>query len=56
MKDQLDNIKKAYDLTVEQYRKSINPFDDLPYDIKNSLFYKSLTTDKLSIKQPALPI
>jgi len=30
MKNQFDTIKKAYDLTVEQYHMGINPFDDVP--------------------------
>jgi len=36
----LDKIKKAYDLTVEQYQDNINPIDLLPDDFKNSLKFK----------------
>jgi SAM-dependent methyltransferase len=46
MDGQLDMIRKAYDLTVEQYRQEINPLDDVPEEIKNSPFYLSLITDK----------
>jgi SAM-dependent methyltransferase len=53
MKNQLDAIKKAYDLTVEQYRMGINPLDDVPDDIKNSPFYKSLTVDKSALDSSA---
>ena len=42
MRRQLDRIRNAYDLTVEQYRRGINPYDDVPADIKESAFYKSL--------------
>jgi SAM-dependent methyltransferase len=53
MEKQLDAIKKAYDLTVEQYRMGINPLDDVPDDIKNSPFYKSLSVDKLALSSGA---
>jgi SAM-dependent methyltransferase len=56
MKNQLDTIKKAYDLTVEQYRMGINPFDDVPDDIKNSPFFKSLTVDGSALDSSATDI
>ncbi len=34
--EELERIRKAYDLTVEQYNKGIEPFDTLPEDFKNS--------------------
>ena len=46
MDRQLDRIRKAYDLTVEQYRKGINPLDALPEEIKNSPGYQALMADK----------
>ena len=30
--EELERIRKAYDLTVEQYNKGIEPFDTLPED------------------------
>lgn len=45
MNKQLDRIQKAYDLTVEQHENGINPLDDVPQDIKNSPFYKSLMVE-----------
>ena len=53
MKNQLETIKKAYDLTVEQYRMGINPLDDVPNDIKNSPFFKSLALDELVLSSGA---
>lgn len=46
MDEQLDTVRKAYDLTVEQYNKGINPLDNIPEEIENSPFYKSLAKDK----------
>ncbi len=45
MSRQLERISKAYDLTVEQYRKGINPYENIPEEIKNSPFYKSLVSE-----------
>lgn len=45
MDKQLDKIRKAYDLTVEQYKSGINPLDNIPEEIKNSPFFKSLSGD-----------
>lgn len=45
MHRQLDRIRKAYDLTVEQYKKGINPLSNVPEEIKNSPFYQSLMMD-----------
>ena len=42
MQRQLDKIRKAYDLTVEQYKKGINPSDAIPEEFRNSPGYKSL--------------
>ena len=39
----LEKIRKAYDMTVEQYRKGIDPNQNIPIKIKNTPFYKSLT-------------
>lgn len=45
MDEQLDRVRRAYDLTVEQYRNSINPLDSVPEAIKNTDFYKSLASE-----------
>ena len=45
MDSQLDRVCRAYDLTVEQHRKGVNPLDDIPQDIRDSPFYQSLTGD-----------
>jgi len=42
---QLERIREAYDLTVEQYWQGINPVDSIPQDIKNTPFYESLIAD-----------
>jgi ubiquinone/menaquinone biosynthesis C-methylase UbiE len=42
---QLERIRQAYDLTVKQYRLGTDPHQDIPEDIKNSVFYKSLLAD-----------
>jgi ubiquinone/menaquinone biosynthesis C-methylase UbiE len=42
----LEKIQEAYDLTVEQYRKGIDPLHDVPEKIRNSPFFKSLAADK----------
>ena len=42
----LDRIRQAYDLTVEQYVKGVNTYADIPDEIRNSAFYKSLAEDK----------
>ena len=45
MDSQLEKIRKAYDLTVEQFRKGINPLDSVPEEVKNSPGCKSLMAD-----------
>ena len=46
MEEQLEIIRKAYDLTIEMYNKGINPLDNIPEEIKNSNGYKSLISNK----------
>lgn len=43
MNRQLDRIRRAYDLTVEQYKKGINP--KIPEEIKNLPGFKAITED-----------
>ena len=42
MDDQLEKIRRAYDLTVEQFRKGINPMESVPGDIRNTDFFQSM--------------
>jgi SAM-dependent methyltransferase len=53
---QLETIRKAYDLTVEQHGKGINPLDDVPEEIKNSPFYKSLLSNSCALNSAACDI
>jgi SAM-dependent methyltransferase len=55
MNRQLDTIKKAYDMTVEQYKKGINPLDNVPKEIKNSPFCQSLMMDGELLGSSAAP-
>ena len=45
MDDNLEKVRKAYDLTVEQFRNGIDPSENIPDEIKNSDFYKSLQSE-----------
>jgi SAM-dependent methyltransferase len=40
MSDQLERIRKAYDMTVEQYKKGIEPMAGLPLEFKTSPDFK----------------
>ncbi len=40
MKKQLDLVRKAYDLTVEEYNRGIDPLAKVPDEFKNSLEFK----------------
>ena len=42
MDDQLEKIRRAYDLTVEQFRKGIDPMESVPDDIRNTDFFQSM--------------
>jgi ubiquinone/menaquinone biosynthesis C-methylase UbiE len=42
MDDQLENIRRAYDLTVEQFRKGIDPLESVPDNIRNTDFFQSI--------------
>ncbi len=46
MDDQLDRIRRAYDLTVEQYRNGIDPLTNIPDEIRNSDFFISLASER----------
>lgn len=45
MKDQLNRIRKAYDLTVEQYRHGIDPLAPVPEAFKNSSEFKTFVAE-----------
>ncbi len=42
---EVEQIRKAYDLTVEQYKKGIPPLKNVPDDFKNSLDFKAFMKD-----------
>jgi ubiquinone/menaquinone biosynthesis C-methylase UbiE len=42
MDDQLEKISAAYDLTVEQFRKGIDPMESVPVAIRNTDFFQSI--------------
>jgi len=42
MDEQLDRVRKAYDLTVEQFRAGIDPYQNVPEEIRNTEFYRSI--------------
>jgi SAM-dependent methyltransferase len=50
---QLTQIRKAYDLTVEQYRQGINPLDNVPDDIRHSSFFQSFQSGNISSNNAA---
>jgi SAM-dependent methyltransferase len=45
---QLAQIRKAYDLTVEQHRQGINPLDNVPDEIRHSSFFQSFRSGNIS--------
>ena len=56
MNKQLTLIRKAYDLTVEQYKNGIDPLADLPDDIKNSPGFETIIRDKNQLNSGAKDI
>lgn len=42
---QLDRVRKAYDLTVDQYRRGIDPYAEIPEAFKNSPEFKAFMGD-----------
>ncbi|MFC1900004.1 class I SAM-dependent methyltransferase [Chloroflexota bacterium] len=46
MDEWLDRVRKAYDLTVEQFRNGIDPLASIPDEIKDSPFFKSIGEQK----------
>jgi ubiquinone/menaquinone biosynthesis C-methylase UbiE len=56
MDDNLERVRKAYDLTVEQFRNGIDPFANIPDEIKNSPFYKSLQSESVSLNSSATDV
>ena len=43
--EQVEIIRMAYDLTVEQYHKGIDPLKEVPEDFKNSMEFKAFMKD-----------
>lgn len=56
MEEQLERIRKAYDLTVELHNKGTNPLDNVPDEIKNSNGYKYLIAAKNLLNSGAADI
>jgi ubiquinone/menaquinone biosynthesis C-methylase UbiE len=56
MNKQLVLIRKAYDLTVEQYKNGIDLLTNLPDDIKNSPSFKTIMRDKDQLNSGAKDI
>lgn len=56
MDDNLEKVRKAYDLTVEQFRNGIDPLANIPDEIKNSDFYKSLKIESSSLNSSAADV
>jgi ubiquinone/menaquinone biosynthesis C-methylase UbiE len=54
--DQLDIIRRAYDLTVEQYRNGIDPLGNIPDEIRNSDFFTSFTSGSEQLNSSAADI
>ena len=45
MDGQESKIRKAYDLTIEQYNKGIDPLNSVPEDVRNLPGYDAITSD-----------
>ena len=45
MTRQLDRVRRAYDLTVDQYREGIDPFAGVPEEFKSSPAFKAFIED-----------
>lgn len=52
----LAQIQKTYDLTVEQYKKGIDPLTNLPEEIKNSPGFERIIRDKNQLNSGAKDI
>lgn len=48
MDKRLRQVRKAYDLTVEQYRKGIDPMLNIPQELKETAFFKSFSSGESS--------
>jgi len=53
MDKQLSKIRRAYDLTVEQYKKGIDPLDNIPERIRNSEGYRYILANRNKINSDA---
>lgn len=53
MDKQLNRIRKAYDLSVEQYEKEIDPLDEVPEVIKNSPGYRYILENQNKLNSAA---
>jgi SAM-dependent methyltransferase len=56
MDKRLQQVRKAYDLTVEQYKKGIDPLRNIPQELKETAFFKSFSAGGSSANSAALDI
>jgi len=56
MNEQLDRVRRAYDLTVEQFKNSIDPLADVPDRIKDTPFFKSMAAESIFLNSAASDI
>jgi len=46
MDEQLDRVRRAYDLTVKQFRNGTDPLANIPDELKNSPFFRSMVVER----------
>ena len=56
MDKNLEKVRKAYDLTVEQFRNGTDPFANIPDEIRSSPFFKSLQSESGSLNSSAADV
>ncbi len=56
MDKHLQQVRKAYDLTIEQYYKGIDPYLDVPQKLKETPFFKSFSSGESPVNSAAVDI
>jgi len=56
MDKHLRQVREAYDLMVEQYRKGIDPLLNIPQELKETAFFKSFSSGESSVNSAAADI
>ena len=56
MVEQLKRIRNAYDLTVEQYHKGIDPFDKIPSELRSSPDFKAFQESRVQTNSGATDV